>query len=44
VVVAGDALTGRGERIERGEPLDVVLGELVHGGAGQLALLLSMGM
>ena len=33
VVVAGDALTGGGERVERGEPLDVVLGEVVDGRA-----------
>ena len=29
VVVAGDALAGCAERIERGEPLDVLVGELV---------------
>ena len=31
VVVAGDALAGRGERIERGEALDVAVGEVEHG-------------
>ena len=31
VVVAGDALTGGGERVERGEPLDVVVGQSVDG-------------
>ena len=30
VVVAGDALARRRERVERGEALDVVVGELVH--------------
>ena len=44
VVVAGDALTGRGQRIERGEPLDVVVGEVVDGLSSSLiALLFSRG-
>ncbi len=33
VVVTADALTGGGQRVERGEPLDVVLGEVVDGRA-----------
>ncbi len=43
VVVPADALTGGGQRIERGEALDVVVGEVVHGRAHDDALLFSRG-